>query len=145
MRFRREVFGLYCMADVTRDAGTNLQTKAGIRGGFKCTLIWVDARPHIGRAIRVHGFNCQALFHYGPSGATGPGSRGAPHGIENENVVPGPPSLASAQRRPSCLSMIERLTNNPMPMPPLFVERRHAPRLGFPDVHRIAPFEGELA
>ena len=42
-------------------------------------------------------------------------------GTENEKVAPGP-SFGSAQRRPSCLSMIERLTNNPMPIPPLFVE-----------------------
>ncbi len=41
-------------------------------------------------------------------------------GTENEKVAPGP-SFGSAQRRPSCLSTIERLTNNPMPMPPLFV------------------------
>src|SRR6185295_11966502 len=45
----------------------------------------------------------------------------ATNGMENENVAPGVPSFGLAQRRPLCLSMIERLTNSPIPMPPLFV------------------------
>ena len=41
-------------------------------------------------------------------------------GMENANDAPGP-SFASAQIRPWCLSTIDRLTDNPIPMPPLFV------------------------
>ena len=41
-------------------------------------------------------------------------------GIEKANVAPGP-SLGDAQSRPLWLSMIERLMERPMPMPPLFV------------------------
>jgi hypothetical protein len=41
-------------------------------------------------------------------------------GMENANVAPGP-SLCSAQRRPRCLSIIARLTDSPIPIPPLFV------------------------
>jgi hypothetical protein len=37
--------------------------------------------------------------------------------MENENVAPGAPSFGSAPRWPRCLSMIERLTINPMSMP----------------------------
>ena len=40
--------------------------------------------------------------------------------MENANVAPGP-VFCAAQRRPPCRSMIERLTDNPMPIPSLFV------------------------
>jgi|HubBroStandDraft_6_1064221.scaffolds.fasta_scaffold1088028_1 hypothetical protein len=43
-----------------------------------------------------------------------------PTGMENPNVAPGP-SFGSAQMRPWCLSMIERLTDSPIPMPPCLV------------------------
>jgi len=54
--------------------------------------------------------------------ATGAASRlAAPRGIQNEKVAPGPPSFASAHSRPWCLSMMERLTESPMPIPSVFV------------------------
>jgi hypothetical protein len=45
-----------------------------------------------------------------------PGSRG----MEKVNVAPGP-SLGSAHRRPRWRSMMDRLTNNPIPIPSLLV------------------------
>ena len=47
-------------------------------------------------------------------------SRSVPLEIENSKVAPGP-SLGVAQRRLRWLSMIERLTDNPIPMPPVLV------------------------
>lgn len=47
-------------------------------------------------------------------------TRNGPRGIENKNVAPGP-SLSTAHKRPQWLSMIERLTDRPMPMPSLLV------------------------
>jgi len=41
-------------------------------------------------------------------------------GIENENVAPGP-SLAVAHKRPLWRSIMERLTNRPIPIPSLLV------------------------
>ena len=41
-------------------------------------------------------------------------------GMEKENVAPGP-SFDMAQRRPRWLSMMERLTDSPIPMPSLLV------------------------
>jgi hypothetical protein len=48
------------------------------------------------------------------------GRAGARSGMENENVAPGP-SLATAHSRPWWLSMIDRLTDKPMPIPVLLV------------------------
>lgn len=45
---------------------------------------------------------------------------GAVHGIENANVAPGP-LLGAVHNRPWCFSMMERLTDSPMPMPSRFV------------------------
>ena len=47
-------------------------------------------------------------------------------GIENENVAPGAFSFGSAQRRPPCFSMIERLTNSPTPITVLQLQQRAA-------------------
>ena len=41
-------------------------------------------------------------------------------GMQNENVAPGP-SFGSAQSLPSWLSMMDRQSERPMPMPSLFV------------------------
>lgn len=41
-------------------------------------------------------------------------------GIAKEKVAPGP-SFGSAHKRPLCLSIMERLMDNPMPIPSLFV------------------------
>jgi hypothetical protein len=50
----------------------------------------------------------------------GPAAPSGLHGMENENEAPGP-SFADAQIRPRWLSMIERLTDSPIPIPPSFV------------------------
>jgi hypothetical protein len=42
-------------------------------------------------------------------------------GIEKANVTPGP-SFAVAHSRPWWRSMMERLTESPIPIPPVFVE-----------------------
>src|SRR4029077_2690832 len=44
----------------------------------------------------------------------------AQHGIENENVAPGP-SFGSPHKRPPCFSMMDRLIESPMPIPSLLV------------------------
>src|ERR1700730_6147930 len=46
--------------------------------------------------------------------------RSGTRGMEKANVAPGP-SFGSAHRRPPCSSMMERLTDRPMPMPLLLV------------------------
>jgi hypothetical protein len=56
---------------------------------------------------------------YGGHGDTiGPSSVAL--GMENANVIPGP-SFGVAQRRPPWLSMMDRLTDRPIPMPSLLV------------------------
>src|SRR5262249_43809279 len=86
-------------------------------------LVVIDHRDE--RALFHHGFliASRPLFSWGvqtPPPMRSSVAASADGGIENKKVVPGP-SFASAHSLPPWLSMMERLTDRPMPMPSLLV------------------------
>ena len=97
---------LIYLRETAREFGEEYENVAG-RLGLKLARIEIIPRTEGEHACS----RCVDRRAHVPDGA---------QGTENEKVAPGP-SFLEAQMRPLCRSMMERLTDKPIPIPPVLV------------------------
>lgn len=119
---RRQAAGYSAPRTSTRRMAGNICRRGDCCSRQRCLGFRREDRVTARRPLRNqrYGHHRRLVRHEALCAACTPLTLAGLHGIENENVAPGP-SFGSAHSRPLCRLMIDLLTNNPIPMPPLLV------------------------